>query len=232
MGKFKPVFESLADAAIRGARHADLKLPQLTRKHSDQIDTFLRRTRGQDHFDDTPDMAARPDVRKPGDSTLVPRTETLDAEGNIDWSQAPHNGFTHDADGHPISSEHVPAAGDRFDRYGDANGRYVSPLNEGGPFSYDSRSLPYQENPNAYHQYEWVHSPADVRSVYDQLDDSARTAVDDTLEKYDLDLSDLTSVVRGEAAAIPGWGTAGGATQDLLPVSVELLNIMDMIREV
>lgn len=61
--------------------------------------------------------------------------------------------------------DHVPDAGDRFDRYGDANGRYVSPIPEDGPFSFDSRSLPYQENPNAYYQYEWTHSPADVESV-------------------------------------------------------------------
>ena len=80
MGKFKPVFESLADAAIRGARHADLKLPQLTRNHSDQIDTFLRRTRGQDHFDDTPDTVPKPDTHKPGDSN-----PPIDPNRNPDW---------------------------------------------------------------------------------------------------------------------------------------------------
>ena len=99
-------------------------------------------------------------------------------------------------------------------------------------YTYDSRSLPYQENPNSYHAYEWTHSPADVESVYNRLDDDVRAAVDDTLAKYDLDLSDLSSVARGEVAPIPAWGTSGGATQDLLPVSVDLLDKMGMIREV
>lgn len=128
--------------------------------------------------------------------------------------------------------DHVPDAGDRFDRYGDANGRYVSPIPEDGPFSFDSRSLPYQENPNAYHQYEWTHSPADVESVYNQLDDASRADIDVVLDKYDLSLSDLSHVSRGEAAGIPEWGTPGSVTQDLLPVSVDLLDKMGMIREV
>ena len=75
MGKFKPVFESLADAAIRGARHADLKLPQLTRNHSDQIDTFLRRTRGQDHFEAPSAQRPRPHTSMDGQVTDLPRAD-------------------------------------------------------------------------------------------------------------------------------------------------------------
>ena len=37
MGKFKPIFESLSEAAVRGARHADVKLPQLAKNHADQL---------------------------------------------------------------------------------------------------------------------------------------------------------------------------------------------------
>lgn len=46
------------------------------------------------------------------------------------------------------------------------------------------------------------------------------------------DPSDLSHVSRGEAAPIPERGTAGGATQDLLPVSVDPLDNLGMIKEV
>jgi len=63
VGKFKPIFESLSEAAIRGARHADVRLPELTRRHRDQIDEFLRRTRDNDRFDDAPDLTGAATAR-------------------------------------------------------------------------------------------------------------------------------------------------------------------------
>ncbi|WP_203136974.1 DNA/RNA non-specific endonuclease [Microbacterium sp. JZ31] len=62
MGKFKPIFDSLSEAALRGARHADAKLPQLARNHGDQLDDWVRRVRGEDRFDDKPDDASRTDA--------------------------------------------------------------------------------------------------------------------------------------------------------------------------
>lgn len=195
------------------------------------VSTVGRRVVDEDRFDDVPNTPNSPNAPTQSDE-LVPRPETLGPDGEIDWSPAPHNGFVLDANGNPISHEHVPSVGDRFDRYGDPNGRFVSPLPEDGPFSYDSRSLPYTENPNAYHQYEWTQSPADIQDVYDNLDGPTRDAVDATLDKYGLDLDALSHVTRGEAAAIPEWGTPGGATQDLLPVSITLLDKMGMIKEI
>ena len=232
MSALKPIFRELRQAVLDGFAHSRDKLHQLADNLTDHFDNVVHQVRGIDKFDDLPDGPSRPGGRTPGDDRLIPRPECLDGNGEIDWSKAPHNGFTLDADGNPIMRDHVPSAGDRFDRYGDPNGRYVSPVTDDGPYSYDSRSLPYAENPNAYHEYEWQHSPADVQSVYDRLDDTTRAAVDDVLEKYDMDLSDLSRVTRGEAAAIPEWGTPGGATQDLLPVSVDLLDKMGMIKEV
>ncbi len=232
MSAIKPIIRDLREAVLKGMAHGKDKLHQLTDNVNGHLDDVVRQVRAQDRFDDAPELPAGSRPRYGGDDTLVPRPECLDPDGAVDWSQAPGGGFTLDADGNPIRYDHVPAAGDRFDRYGDPGGRYVSPVPEDGPFSYDSRSLPYHENPHAYHAYEWAHSPADVRSVYEQLDEGVRTLVDDTLAKYDLELTDLMSVARGEAAAIPGWGTPGGATQDLLPVSVDLLDKMGMIREV
>lgn len=231
MSSIKPVIRELREAVLSGMAHAKDRLHHLADNLNDHLDDVVRQVRRQDRFDHAPDLpGGRP--RPAGEDTLIPRPECLDADGRVDWSQAPHGGFTLDADGNPIRYDHVPNAGDRFDRYGDPGGRYVSPVPEDGPFSYDSRSLPYHENPHSYHAYEWLHSPADVATVYDGLAEDVRTAVDDTLAKYDLEVSDLMSVARGEAAPIPAWGTAGGATQDLLPVSVDLLDKMGMIREV
>jgi len=232
MSAVKGVFRELRQAVLKGMGDTKVRLHQVTRNMDDHLDNVVRQVRDKDKFDDAPDMPKGSMRPKIADDALVPRRDCLGPDGKIDWSQAPEGGYTLDADGNAIKYDHVPQAGDRFDRYGDPNGRYVSPLPEDGPFSYDSRSLPYVENPNAYHAYEWVHSPADVRSVYDQLSPDVRNAVDDTLAKYDLDLSDLASVSRGEAAPIPAWGTSGGATQDLLPVSIDLLDKMGMIKEV
>lgn len=232
MSAIKPVIRELKEAVLTGMAHGKDKLHQLTDNMNDHLDNVVRQVRDQDSFDGGPELPGRPARSNGGDGTLIPRAECLGPDGEIDWSQAPGGGYVLAADGAPIKYDHVPNAGDRFDRYGDPNGRYVSPVPEDGPYSYDSRSLPYHENPSSYHEYEWTHSPADVESVYNQLDDDVRAAVDDTLAKYDLDLSDLTSVARGEAAPIPAWGTQGGATQDLLPVSVDLLDKMGMIREV
>ncbi|MGB3731712.1 glycohydrolase toxin TNT-related protein [Microbacterium sp.] len=232
MSSVKPIIRELKQAAMKGFAHADLKLHQLTHNIDNHLDDVIRRVKDKDNFDGTPHKPSGPGRPQHGDDRLVPRPECLNEKGDVDWSKAPKNGFVLDSDGNPIMSDHVPDAGDRFDRHGDANGRYVSPITEEGPFSYDSRSLPYKENPNAYHEYEWVHSPADVQSVYDGLDGDARGAVDDVLAKYDMDLSDLAHVSRGDAAPIPDWGTSGGAIQDLLPVSVDLLDKMGMIKEV
>ncbi|WP_431802454.1 glycohydrolase toxin TNT-related protein [Microbacterium sp. bgisy203] len=229
MSAIKPIFRELKDAALKGFGALKHKLHQFADALDGHADDVIRRVRGQDHLD-APGSSRG--VSAGETDELVPRPECLDGAGNIDWSQAPGNGFRLDADGNPITRDHVPDAGDRFDRYGDERGRYVSPVPEDGPFSFDSRSLPYQENPNAYHQYEWSHSPSDVQAVYSGLDDVTRASVDADLAKYGLEVGDLAHVTRGEAAPIPAWGTAGGATQDLLPASVALLKDMGMIVEV
>ncbi len=108
----------------------------------------------------------------------------------------------------------------------------MSPIPEDGPFSYESRSLPYYENQAAYHQYEWTRSPADVQAAYDDLSPARREIVDEALSTYGMTLDDLKKVARGEAAAIPEWNTPGGATQDLLPTSVDVFGTLGMIREV
>ena len=71
----------------------------------------------------------------------------LDVNGNIDWDTwAPNGGRVPEA----IKEGQTLDVGTIIDRYGNKYGKYTSPL--GVP--YEQRTLPYIENPRAYHQYE------------------------------------------------------------------------------
>jgi hypothetical protein len=80
MGRFRPVFDSLSEAALRGARHADVRLPELTRRHRDQIDDWVRRIRDEDRFDGAPDVPR--DRTPPGRGDGAP---PIDRSRNPDW---------------------------------------------------------------------------------------------------------------------------------------------------
>lgn len=226
---FRAAFRRLKHAGDDAGRYMDEKLPDVAHFLSDHFGAFLRKIRGNDHFDAPSGSGTTPSS---GSSDLVPRPETLGADGKIDWDQAPEDGFVLDGDDNPIFEDHYPQPGDRFDRYGEPRGSFVSPIGEDGPFDYDSRSMPYSENPNAYHEYEWTRELGDARAQYDQLNPEDRAVVDSGMSYFEQDIDNLSPVARGEAAAIPAWGMPGGATQDKLPVSVEMLGILDMIREV
>lgn len=69
MSRLRPIFDSLHEAAVRGARRADLKLPQFAKNHADQLDDWVRRIRREDRFDDKPDRADEPDAHRPDDAS-------------------------------------------------------------------------------------------------------------------------------------------------------------------
>lgn len=224
------VFRRLKNAGDGMGHQFTEKFHHLFRNVGGHVGDFRRKIMGSDHYDGPSGHGSGSNPSSSSD--LVPRPETLDADGNIDWDQAPHDGFKLDDDGNPIFEDHYPQAGDRFDRYGNPRGSFVSPIGEDGPFSYESRSMPYTQNPNAYHEYEWTGDLGDAAARYDQLSPSDREIVDAGLEYFGKDINDLGAVARGEAAAIPAWGLPGGATQDKLPVSVEMLDLLGLIREV
>ena len=70
----------------------------------------------------------------------------LNANGEVDWEKfAPNGGYV---EGSKVTGQNLET-GTVIDRYGSPYGRYTSP--DGTP--YTQRSLPYVENPNAYHRY-------------------------------------------------------------------------------
>ena len=71
----------------------------------------------------------------------------LDKDGNVDWEKwAPNGGRVLDT----VEKNQTISTGTVIDRYGSQWGKYTSPL--GVP--YENRSLPYIENPYAYHKYQ------------------------------------------------------------------------------
>ena len=71
----------------------------------------------------------------------------LDKDGNVDWEKwAPNGGRVLDT----VEKNQTISIGTVIDRYGSQWEKYTSPL--GGP--YENRSLPYIENPYAYHKYQ------------------------------------------------------------------------------
>lgn len=218
------VFEPLLDAAHKIGRN----LADHQRKMKEKVSGFLGdldavdrpQYDGMGHSIANDALRVRPDCRK--------------ADGTIDWDKAPHNGFKLDKDGNPIQGDHSPLAGDLFDRYGEPDGRFVSPVPSEGPYSFEQRSLPYFENQDAYHQYKWERDLSELHDAYASADPDVRAAIDSALSdiRADLTINDIPNVAqRGEAAAIPAWGTPGGATQDMLPLSVELLELLGMVSE-
>lgn len=161
----------------------------------------------------------------------IPKNSTvLDSSWRFDWDQAPKGGFVLDSKGEPIKSEYIPKIGDVLDRYGDPNGTYLAPVNDGHPYSYDERSLPYVEDASKYHQYVVKGDFSDIKSYIDACDDPALlTEITMVVEKYySGDYNSLKTYI-GDIA--PAFGTTNGGTQVKLPLSVNLLERLGLIEE-
>lgn len=162
----------------------------------------------------------------PPDVQIPKGPEVLQPDGSIDWSQVPGGGYVLDANGDPIRTPHTPQVGDTLDRYGPADGRYTSPVPEEGPFTYDQRSLPYAENPAHYHRYEVVGDLSDLRGAYDAVPQQVR---DDLLSSgFKPEFLDSPGY-RGDIA--PGFGSTGGGVQVQLPLSVQHLIMLGLLKE-
>ncbi|WP_422935441.1 glycohydrolase toxin TNT-related protein [Sinomonas sp. P47F7] len=161
----------------------------------------------------------------------IPKSSSvLNSDGSIAWHQVPRDGYRLDVDGNPIKSQATPPAGSVIDRYGPPSGRFTSPLVDGRPFGYDQRSLPYVEDPLQYHRYEVIGDLNDIKSYYDACPNAAlKQAIDSTMSRYRLTWEEM-KVQEGEIA--PGFESNGGGIQDQMPLSVEILQSLGLLREV
>jgi len=165
----------------------------------------------------------------------IPRgPEVLTADGGINWEGVDNDGFASRDDGTIDRSPYDPPVGSVLDRYGPPDGRFTSPVPDDGPYSYGDRGLPYLEDDRHYHQYEILHDVGDLRGAYDSLDGDHRELVDALLQGRGKTADDLETLksFRGEIAAVERFGSPGGGVQVQLPLPVEILQVLGILREI
>ncbi|WP_228471974.1 TNT domain-containing protein [Listeria welshimeri] len=163
------------------------------------------------------------------DGMLVRSPEYLDKEGNIKWPKA--DGFVVDKARKPITVDANLKAGQIIDRYGDASGRFTSPVKKGEILAYDTRGLPYSESVKPYHQYEVVVdiTEENIIDAYNSSTKEIKKHVDNIMEKWDLSFKDLASVQQGEIAQVFG---AGGGEQIKFITDVKYYELLNLIKEI
>ncbi|NTV39482.1 MAG: TNT domain-containing protein [Demequinaceae bacterium] len=187
-----------------------------------ELDTYLRANTSADQYDQFLKDGQWPDnVPVPADRSFV------NANGDVDWSGVPHQGFGLDAAGNPITRPTTPQPGEVFDRYGSGDGRFTSPVENGTPYSYDQRSLPWAEDPPSYHQYVVERPFNEIPSAIAELPPGPfREYLEGLVAELDAPPTSLTGPIA------PGFGHSGGGEQTLLPLSVNDLCGLGMIREI
>lgn len=167
------------------------------------------------------------------DGIQIPKNSSVvNPDGSINWSKAAEGGYTLSADGTAIKQQFNPQVGEVIDRYGNANGRYTSPIINGDAYSYTERSLPYVEDLSNYHQYEVVGDFTKIKEYVDKCTDiKLKTEIETTVRKYYKgDYSRLASY-KGNAAAVEGWGK-GGAIQYEFSLTVKQLEGLGLLKEI
>lgn len=160
----------------------------------------------------------------------IPKSsDVLTPKGSIDWKQVSDSGYILDSSGKAIKDIYFSKEGETIDRFGPSDGTFTSPVIDGKPYSYDSRSLPYLEDLRQYHQYEltddlnklgdYIRNCNDKDLVQDINDFMAFKKI----KSYD----DLISY-KGEIAS--GFGASGGGIQYQLPLPVDILEELGLLK--
>lgn len=113
-------------------------------------------------YDSLPD-GAKENIYVPSDVRFLDSETPFNEEGYPNYQWEGNMGF----EGKPEECQLSP--GQVIDRYGSENGSYVCEVKNGVPQDYDSRALPYEENPEMYHQYEIVKDMDDFKSQIENL---------------------------------------------------------------
>lgn len=121
--------------------------------------------------------------------------------------------------------------GQILDRYGESDGTFTSPVENGKIPNYDTRGLPYPESVMDYHQYE-VEKDVNIKNVqqgYNKLSELDKKMLDTLMARYEFTLEDIASPKLGNISEVFG---AGGGTQIQFGTSVEWYKKMGILKEI
>lgn len=113
-------------------------------------------------FNNLPE-GAKKDIYVPAYARYLKGENSFNDEGEPSYLWEGNMGF----DGKPEKCS--LSVGQTVDRYGSESGSYVCEVKNGVPVDYESRQLPYAENPEMYHQYEITKNMDDFKSRIENL---------------------------------------------------------------
>ena len=147
---------------------------------------------------------------------------------------------------------------DNWDRYGSSYGRNFSDLpggDEKNKYSWDKRSLPYEENPDAYHHGTMndkcyfdvidalIKPGGTIKDVNDALAKEGLGPIDESaywqaMKEYGDYATDVATTFKGKVNAPYGltgsvagaFGEPGGASQYTTPISIETMVMMGIVK--
>jgi hypothetical protein len=167
----------------------------------------------------------------PSDQRVPADARYLGADGRIDWNDVPPMGFALDEHGVSIIEKDPSIApGSLLDRAGSAEGIFVSPVPDNGvPFSHEQRATPWVRDEGVEHVYQVTGDLSDIRGAFDRSNAGVRLAFETQMVVFGVTWDDM-HLLRGPIA--PGFGQAGGGTQIVLPMSVEDLISIGLLKEI
>lgn len=164
------------------------------------------------------------------DQMVIKSPECIKEDGTIKWPKA--DGYVVKEDGEtPDKSKVSLKPGDVLDRYGSSTGTYTSPVGKTGKgCDYEQRTLPYIENPNAYHQYEVLEDFERLKQRIESCQDQELISdIEGYMEYKGMTYEDLVPY-GGEIAGHEPFESDGGGVQIQLPLPLTLLEKLGMIR--
>ena len=166
------------------------------------------------------------------DEVQIPKSsDVLNAKGGIDWEQVPNSGYVLDDAGNAIKEVYVPKKGEIIDRFGPSDGTFTSPVIDGKSYPYDMRSLPYVEDVSKYHQYKFTDDLSNLKKYIENCKDPELIEDINSFMKYkNIKSYDDLICYKGEIAA--GFGSTGGGIQYQLPLPVDVLEDLGMIKKI
>ena len=167
--------------------------------------------------------------RATGKPTPVRYRSYLKDDGSIDWP--PKDGFVLDEMGNPITESANLKAGQVFDRFGNAFGNFVSPVENGEKLTYNARGLPYPEDYKPYHQYKIVQdlTKDNIINAFNESSIELKEFIKEQLATNEQTLNDLSDIIKGPISRAFGQG---GGEQIRFRTSIDIYEKLKLIEEI